>query len=137
MLAPTTVLAAAAFATALLIGYPMANAQQPAPKPAGDQPPKSAGDQPRTQNIPDEKLDAAADALADAAQVRRDYQQRIASASPADRERIAGEGDDALKQAVTSKGLSVEEYNKILQVAQDDPGIREKLIDRANTRNNK
>jgi hypothetical protein len=33
-------------------------------------------------------------------------------------------------KAVTDQGLSVEEYNSILEVAQNDPGVREKIRQR-------
>jgi predicted ATPase with chaperone activity len=113
------------FGAALLIGQPISKAQQPAPNSTEDQSP--------TKNVPEVKLNAAAAALADIARLRRDYQQRLADAPPADRKQIADEGNDALEKAVTDKGLSVDEYNKILQVAQNDPDIREKLIQRAGT----
>ena len=36
----------------------------------------------------------------------------------------------ALAKAVTDQGLSVEEYDPILEVAQNDPGVREKIRQR-------
>ena len=51
----------------------------------------------------------------------QDYQQRITAAAPADKERIVNEANSALVKAVTDQGLSVEEYNSILEVAQNDP----------------
>jgi hypothetical protein len=33
-------------------------------------------------------------------------------------------------KAVTDRGLSVEEYSSILQLAENDPGVREKIIQR-------
>jgi len=111
-----------AAASILLIGAnllcaPAANAvQSPSP---------GATDQP--SNIPDEKLDAAAAAIARVVTLKQDYQQRMAAATPADRERILNEAVRALEQAVTDQGLSVEEYDSILKVAENDPGVREKI----------
>jgi Domain of unknown function (DUF4168) len=51
-------------------------------------------------------------------------------AAPSDKERIANEAMDALTKAVTDQGLSVEEYGSILEVAQNDPDIREKIRQR-------
>jgi hypothetical protein len=64
------------------------------------------------------------------ATLKQDYQQRIAAAAPADKERILNEAVSALEKAVTDQGLSVEEYNSILQVAQNDPAVREKIRQR-------
>jgi hypothetical protein len=81
-------------------------------------------------NIPDQKLDAAAAAAQRVTSLNRDYQQRIAAAAPADKERILNEAHSALQKAVTDQGLSVEDYNSIMEVAQNDPGVREKFRQR-------
>ena len=59
--------------------------------------------------------------------MKRDYEQRIAEAAPSEHDRLAEEGGRALEKAVTDQGLSVEEFNAIIIVAQNDPGIREKI----------
>ena len=48
----------------------------------------------------------------------------------AEKKRIAGEADDAINKAVTDQGLSIEEFSTIMEVAQNDPGVRDKLIQR-------
>jgi hypothetical protein len=40
------------------------------------------------------------------------------------------EGNDALQKALSDQGLSVDEYNKIITVARNDPTIRAKLLER-------
>ena len=40
------------------------------------------------------------------------------------------EADVALEQAVNDSGLSVEEYNNIVEIAQADPEVQEKLLQR-------
>lgn len=62
--------------------------------------------------------------------VKHDYQQRIAAAAPSDKERIAEEGRKELEKAVTDQGLSVGEYAAILEVAQKDPDVLQKLKQR-------
>jgi hypothetical protein len=104
-----------------LLGIPAANAQVQPPAPGASD--KSA-------NIPDQKLDAAAAAIERVASLKQDYQQRIAAAAPADKERILNEAVGALKKAVNDQGLSVEEYDSILEVAQNDPDVREKIRQR-------
>jgi len=114
-------------AAAGLFLLPAANAQQ-SPSPSTSPPTKSAPAAPAS--IPDSKLDAAAAAVKSVSAVKDNYKQKIAQAPAADRERIAGEADTALIKAVTDKGLSVEEYTTILEVAQTDPVVKDKLVQR-------
>jgi hypothetical protein len=115
---------AAAFLAAGVPGTASAQAQAPAPSPATP-----------SQDIPDQKLDAAAAALGRVAAVKENYEQRIESADPADKPRIADEANNALVKAVTDQGLSVDEYTAILVVAQTDPGVREKIVQRLRATN--
>ena len=73
---------------------------------------------------------AAAAALEQVANVREDYQQRIEAAAPSDRQGIADEAKHALVKTITNHGLSIEEYTSILVVAQNDPVVREKILQR-------
>ena len=103
---------------------PAANAQtQPPSSPSPDQSQQSA-------SIPDQKLDAAAVALHQLAGLKRDYQQRIEAADDSDKQRIVDEANNALAKAVTDQGLSVEEYVGIMVIAQNDPQVRDKIIQR-------
>ena len=110
-------------AAALLIAVGLlsvlaANAQVQSPSPGlSDQSP----------NISDQKLDAVATAIERVASLKQDYRQRIAAAAPSDKERIAFEAINALANAVTGQGLSLKEYDSILEVAQNDPEVREKI----------
>src|SRR5262245_31540428 len=81
-----------------------------------------------TRSISDQKLDATAAALDQMASLKEDYQRRIKAADPADRNHLADEAHNAFVKAVTDQGLSVGEYNLILDVAEKDPGVREKLL---------
>ena len=119
-----TLLAGVVLGAGLLAGTSNAMAQQSSPNATEDQGKKA-------QNISEDKLNAVASALVDISRVRHDYEQRLAGASPDDRKRIADEGNIALEKAVTDKGLSVKEYDEIIEVAQNDPDFREKLIARA------
>jgi hypothetical protein len=103
------------------LGVPAANAQTQAPPPAAPE---------QKTDISEQKLDAMAAALEQVATVKDSYQQQFASAPPADKERVAAEAKAALVKAVTDQGLSVEEYSSILVVAQNDPQVREKILQR-------
>jgi hypothetical protein len=119
----TRSLAVAALAAACVFRIPAigAQAQSPAPMPDTSKQP---------QDIPDQKLDAAAAAMQQVASLRESYQQRLETAPPSDKERIADEADTALKKAVTDKGLSVDEYSEILAMVQINPKVREKILQR-------
>jgi hypothetical protein len=115
--------AASLLGTAVLLSVPAANAQQPMPPEGQMQAAPAAA-------IPDKKLDAAAAALQHVTTLKQSYQQKIDAAPPDQQQRLATEGNDALKKAVTDQGLSLDEYNSILQVAQNDPAVRAKLLQR-------
>jgi hypothetical protein len=83
-----------------------------------------------TTNVPDQKLDATANAIQHVESVREDYDHRLTAAQPSDRDRLVEEGQQAMVKAVTDQGLSVQEYNSILEAAQSDPEVRERLVER-------
>jgi hypothetical protein len=114
-------IAAVALSAAGLLYAPMANAQAQPPAPGATEP---------TPNIPEQKLDATAAAMEKVASIRKDYQQRLETADTAEKGKIAEEGSNALAKAVTDQGLSLDEYSSILQVARNDPAVREKLVQR-------
>ena len=119
----TRPLAAAALSAACAFGIPAigAQAQSQAPMPNTSAQPK---------DFPDQKLDAAVAAMQQVASLRESYQQRLETAPPSDKERIADEANTALEKAVTDKGLSVDEYSEILAMAQVDPVVRGKILQR-------
>ncbi len=80
--------------------------------------------------LTEQKLDAAAAALERVASLKKTYEQRLAEASQAEKEHIVSEANDALEKAVTDQGLSVEEYSSILEVAQNNPEVRGKILQR-------
>ena len=114
-------LAAACLVAVWLFSAAAVNAQAQSP---------SSGPSEQSQNISEQKLDAAAAAMQQVASVKQSYQQRIEAASPDDKQRLADEGGKALANAVTGQGLSIEEYNSIITVAQNNPEVREKILQR-------
>jgi hypothetical protein len=77
----------------------------------------------------DQKLSAAAAALKRVASLQKDYRQRIAEA-PAEKARIVAEAHNEFTKIVTEQGLSIEEYTSILDLARDDPRIRDRILQR-------
>jgi len=127
--------ASAALVVGSLLFASLAHAQAPsspqAPSPQAQAPQAQAPGTPnQSADIPDQKLSATAAAVERVANLRQDYQSRLQSAAPGDRERIADEANTAMAKAVTDQGLSVEEYTAILQLAQADPTVRDKIRQR-------
>ena len=123
-------LAAAILSVGCLLLSPVAHAQnqplnQPQARPQG----QSRGQSP-SPTISDQKLDAAAAAIGQLTIIRQSYEQKIAEAPPSDKQHITDEATNAMKKAVTDQGLSVDEYNTIVQTAQNDPTFRQKLVQR-------
>jgi len=83
-----------------------------------------------TPNIPEQKLDAAAAAAESVMRLKQNFTEQMAKAAPADRERIADDTKRALTNAITDQGLSIEEYTSILEVAQNDDTVRERILRR-------
>lgn len=81
-------------------------------------------------DLSDQKLDAVATALERITKVDQEYSQQIAAASTSDRQRILEEANSVMTKAVTDQGLSVEEYSKIIEVASNDAGLRQKILQR-------
>jgi hypothetical protein len=100
---------------------------QPALSQAQPQAPQAASP---AANVSDQKLDQAAAAIQSVTQVQKSYQQKLSAASPDQKDQIVTEANAALKKAVTDQGLSPEEYNSIIDVAQNDPTVRERLVQR-------
>jgi len=120
---PWTPLTAAILATAVpAANAQVQNAQVQSPAPSPSQP---------SQSIPDQKLDATAAALDQIADVKESYTKQIeATPSDSDKQRLVDDANKALVKAVTDQGLSVEEYTSIMVVAQNDPMVRQKILQR-------
>jgi hypothetical protein len=108
-----------------------ANAQQspsqsPSPSPTA---PKQQ-QQTAPANIPDKKLDQAAAAVKRLSSIKDDYEQKLAKAPSEQKDQIVGEADKEMAKAITDQGLSLEEYTDIMRVAQRDPSVRDKLLQR-------
>jgi hypothetical protein len=115
----------AAFVAATFLSPLAGHAQAPAPAS-----PSATAPAPGHAAIPDQQITKAANAIRQVMSLRQIYSQRIAKAKPEDRGRIAAEGESEMRQAVADQGLSVEQYNAILQTAQNDPTLRAKLLSR-------
>ena len=82
-------------------------------------------------SIPDTKLDAVAAAAKRVVAIGDSYEQKLAKAAgDSEKEKIVDEANKAVTKAVNDQGLSVDEYVSIMKVAQDDPAVRDRLVQR-------
>lgn len=123
MKGPIQAAAMALLAAGMLLATPPAQAQAPSGAP-------TAGKEVDAPYLSDEKLDAAAAAIVRVNALTKDYREQFEAASPEERERIADEADAAIEQAVTDTGLSVDEYNMIIDIAQNDPEVQSRILER-------
>ncbi len=119
---------ATALAAISLLIMPAAHGQQQSQSPSS--PSMPGRPTAPTTSIPDSKLDATAKAVKKISSVKDSYDQKLAQAPAAEKNKLADEADAAAKKAITEQGLSVEEYTTILEVAQSDTTVRDKLIQR-------
>lgn len=93
---------------------------------------KPSGPDAATPNasVSDQKLDQAAAAVENVQKVHDSYAQKLASAPPTEKTKISDEATAATMKAVTDQGLSVEEFNSIMHLAQNDQNVRDKLMKR-------
>jgi hypothetical protein len=116
----SAVIAGMVLSAASIASIPAVNAQTQAP-----------GAQSQSQSpaaIPEQKLASVAVAVQKVTTIRRDYEQKMSGASGDDQQKIATEANTALSKAVTDQGLSLDEFNSIIRMAQNDPGMREKIL---------
>jgi hypothetical protein len=121
----TTGYCAMALAMAGLLFAPVAYAQVQSAPPSS---PANPSVTPKT--VPDHKLDAAASAARKVAALQDTYEQKLSQAPSAEKKRIVDEADNAMVKAVTDQGLSVDEFKTIMELAQNDPAVRGKLLER-------
>jgi len=82
----------------------------------------------RAANISDQKINATAIAIVQVANLRKDYQQKIAAAPDSEKAHIVTDANNAVVKAITDQGISLADYATIVEAAQSNPTIREKLI---------
>jgi predicted ATPase with chaperone activity len=92
--------------------------------------PADSQDRPMTSGISDTKLDQAAAAIVRVDKLQKSYQKKLEQAKPNERDRVVHEAENALTKAVTDQGLSIDEYDRIIRIARNDPAVREKLLQR-------
>jgi len=82
--------------------------------------------------VPDATVKKAGAALRDVMKVQQDYEGRIQAApSTEQKQGLTTQANAEAVQAINSKGISLEEYTNVVQLARTDPSVKQKLLDAA------
>ncbi|HUN43089.1 MAG TPA: DUF4168 domain-containing protein [Acetobacteraceae bacterium] len=109
---------------AVLLGCPLATAQTTVPD---GMPPGVA-----TSQLSDVTIQKAGRALRNVAQIKMDYSQRLQSVQdPGTRQQLVNEAKGQQIQAVEAQGLSVQQYDQVMQIAQANPAVKQRLLSAA------
>ena len=92
--------------------------------------PNAPGTAAPNATVSDQKLDQAAAAIQQVTTIRNDYAGKLSGASGDEQDKIAEEAHAAMQKAVTDHGLSVDEYNSIIRLAQNNPSVRDQIMKR-------
>ena len=78
---------------------------------------------------PDSTLQKAGGAMHDIVQIQQKYAQRMQSAqTEIDKLRLGLQEHDQILKAITNHGVTSENYNRVIQEAEADPGVQQRLI---------
>lgn len=78
--------------------------------------------------VDEQQLEAFVVARADVQEIQQDYTSRLQSAeNDQDAAELQAEAQEKMVSAVEDAGLSVQEFNRIAEAAQNDPEVQEKI----------
>ena len=81
--------------------------------------------------VPEATVQRAGAAIRDLSGIQARFTQRMQSAQPAEHEAITAEANGAAEAALAARGLTPDEYNNVIRLAQADQSLRERLISAA------
>ncbi|WP_273248376.1 DUF4168 domain-containing protein [Sediminimonas qiaohouensis] len=125
-----TTLAATATAVALAFAGPVAVMAQDE-----DQATDKAAKQMEASDVTDAKVSAFVDALVAVDAVRKDFAPKIEAEQDEEaKQELVNEANAAIVEAVdTTEGMTVDEYTSIVELAQADQALNQKIMDEIKT----
>ncbi len=81
--------------------------------------------------VPDTTVGEAGAALHDVAKLQEKFQSEIDSATPEQKKSLSEQANAEAVQAIQSHGLTVQEYSRVIKIAQNDPELRQRLLQAA------
>jgi hypothetical protein len=82
--------------------------------------------------ISDGTIGKAGAALRDVANLQQKYQGRMETATPEQKQGLSQQANAEAVQAIQSHGISVQEYSQVVRTAQNDPQLKQRLLEAAN-----
>ncbi|WP_111642105.1 DUF4168 domain-containing protein [Marinimicrobium alkaliphilum] len=106
-------------------------AQGPAPEGSNYEPPAPAGPGAQQEvNVSDEEVDAFVAAYIAVQTINQEYTEKLQAAeSPEDATELQQQAQGEMQQAVTDSGISIEEYQQIANLANQDEGLRDRITE--------
>jgi Domain of unknown function (DUF4168) len=83
---------------------------------------------PATVTPSDQTVRKAGAALRDVIGIKQSYGPRMQSASPGQQQQLAQQAEQEELAAVRRHGLSVDQFNQVVQTARADPQVRSRLL---------
>jgi hypothetical protein len=81
--------------------------------------------------VSDAELDRVASAYIEISRIREDFQESLAEVTdPEEAQLMQEQAGEAMVEAVQDNGLDVQKYNQVMEAAQVDEQLREKLLTR-------
>ena len=82
-----------------------------------------------TPALSDAVVNKAGAAFRQVSRIKQKYSRQIQTSSDTERQQeLERQADDASIRAVEGQGLSVDQYNQVIRLAQADPGLRARLL---------
>jgi hypothetical protein len=92
---------------------------------------QTPGTQASPAAIPEQTIGKAGAALHDVAKLQEKYQGQMDSASPEQKKGLSEQANAEAVEAIQSHGISVQEYTTVMRTAQNNPQVKQRLLDAA------
>jgi hypothetical protein len=92
---------------------------------------QTPGTQASPAAIPEQTIGKAGAALHDVAKLQEKYQGQMDSASPEQKKGLSEQANAEAVEAIQSHGISVQEYTSVMRTAQNNPQVKQRVLDAA------
>jgi hypothetical protein len=92
-------------------------------------PPQAPGAATQQGQVSDVMVRKVGMALRQTATIRQKYAERMQSqGAPEQQQQLTQQAQAEMMKAISAQGLSVQQYNQVIQMAQADPSLKQRLI---------
>jgi poly(3-hydroxybutyrate) depolymerase len=93
--------------------------------------PHAPGATAQPSELSDGMVQKVGKALRNAATIRQQYTDRAQTQSPQQQQQLTEQAQGEMVKAINDQGLSVQQYNQVIQMAQADPTLKQRLLSAA------